>query len=227
MADALGRLLPGAAHLRGYRRAWLCGDLLAGVTVAASLVPQVMAYAEIAGLPPVAGLWATVAGVLATDILYGVLGYAPGVAGTHDVDDYPAARQVPGLVVYRCDSPLFFANAQDFRRRALAALDQADGAVAWLTLNAEANVEVDLTAIDALDELRNELEARGVVLALARVKQDLRDDLVASGFLGRVGEERVFPTLPTAVAAYVAAYPARHGHPPAGVHIPSPPPVPE
>ena len=44
--------------LRGYRRAWLPGDLLAGVTVAAYLVPQVMAYATIAGLPPVTGLWA-------------------------------------------------------------------------------------------------------------------------------------------------------------------------
>jgi len=188
---------------------------------------------------------ATVVGVLATDILYGVLvavglsvldllrrvarphdgvlGYAPGVAGMHDVDDYPAARQVPGLVVYRYDSPLFFANAQDFRRRALAALRQADGNVQWLILNAEANVEVDLTAIDALDELREELAERGIVLALARVKQDLRDDLVASGFLERVGEDRVFFTLPTAVAAYVDWYAAQHGHPPPGVDIPPPP----
>jgi high affinity sulfate transporter 1 len=192
---------------------------------------------------------ATLVGVLAADILYGVLvavglsvldllrrvarphdgvlGYAPGVAGMHDVDDYPAARQVPGLVVYRYDSPLFFANAQDFRRRALAALEQADGPVEWLILNAEANVEVDLTAVDALGELRDELEERGIVLALARVKQDLRDDLVASGFLDRVGAERVFFTLPTAVAAYVAAYTAKHGHPPPGVDIPPPPPVPD
>ena len=49
---------PGLAVLRGYRRAWLRGDLIAGVTVAAYLVPQVMAYAVVAGLPPVTGLWA-------------------------------------------------------------------------------------------------------------------------------------------------------------------------
>ena len=49
-------MIPALAELRGYRRAWLAGDLLAGVTVAAYLVPQVMAYATIAGLPPVTGL---------------------------------------------------------------------------------------------------------------------------------------------------------------------------
>lgn len=63
-------LLPGLVTLLGYRRAWLRGDLLAGVTVAAYLVPQVMAYAELAGLPPVAGLWAT----LAPLALYALLG---------------------------------------------------------------------------------------------------------------------------------------------------------
>ena len=55
----------------------------------------------------------------------GVLGYAPGVAGMHDIDDYPAAKQVPGLLVYRYDSPLFFANAENFKSRALAAIDRA------------------------------------------------------------------------------------------------------
>ncbi len=54
----------------------------------------------------------------------GVLGYVPGVAGMHDIDDYPTARQMPGLVVYRYDAPLFFANAEDFKRRALASLDR-------------------------------------------------------------------------------------------------------
>ena len=72
----------------------------------------------------------------------------------HDVDDYPQARTVPGLLVYRYDSPLFFANAEDFRRRALAAVDDQDEPVAWFVLNAEANVEVDITALDAVEQLR-------------------------------------------------------------------------
>ena len=101
----------------------------------------------------------------------GVLGYIPGMAGMHDVDDYPAGRQVPGLVVYRYDSPLFFANAEDFKSRALAAVDQAQGPIEWFLLNAEANIEVDLTAVDALDDLRRILADRGIVFAMARVKK--------------------------------------------------------
>ncbi|MFD5854781.1 SulP family inorganic anion transporter [Streptomyces chartreusis] len=163
-------------------------------------------------------------GVLALDILYGVLvavglsvaelltrvarphdavlGVVPGVAGMHDVDDYPTARTIPGLLVYRYDSPLFFANAEDFRRRALAAVDEQTAPVRWFVLNAEANVEVDITALDALDGLRQELTDRGIVFALARVKQDLWEELQAYGLADSVGVERIFPTLPTAVAAY-------------------------
>lgn len=156
----------------------------------------------------------------------GVLGYVPGLAGMHDVDDYAETRQVPGLVVYRYDSPLFFANAENFRRRALAAVDDAgaDGAeVEWFLLNCEAVVEVDLTGLDALEELRETLGDRGITVALARVKQELRHDLAAAGFLEKVGEAHTFPTLPTAVAAYVDAYRHRHGVPPAGVVIPPDP----
>jgi len=69
-------------------------------------------------------------------------------------------------------------------------------------LNAEANVEVDLTALDAVDELRAELERRGIVFAMARVKQDLRDELAAAGLIDKIGEDRIFMTLPTAVEAY-------------------------
>ncbi|MGW6498992.1 SulP family inorganic anion transporter [Nonomuraea angiospora] len=164
------------------------------------------------------------AGVLIFDILYGILlavalsvaemlarvarphdailGVVPGLAGMHDIDDYPAARTIPGLVIYRYDSPLFFANAHDFHRRALAAVDQQDTPVRWFVLNAEANVEVDITALDAVDSLRQELERRGIVFAMARVKQDLRTYLDAYGLTAAVGEQRLFPTLPTAVAAY-------------------------
>ncbi|MGH3884807.1 MAG: STAS domain-containing protein [Pseudonocardiaceae bacterium] len=132
----------------------------------------------------------------------GILGYVPGVAGMHDVDDYPGARQVPGLVVYRYDAPLCFANAEDFRRRALAAATSAPSALRWFLLNAEANVEVDSTAADALAALHAELKRRGVVFAMARVKQDLRDQLARAGLIDAIGEDRIFMTLPTAVAAY-------------------------
>jgi sulfate permease, SulP family len=163
------------------------------------------------------------AGVLVFNILYGVLiavgisvadllvrvarphdavlGRVPGVAGMHDVDDYPAARTVPGLVVYRYDAPLFFANPEDFRRRALAAADAA-APIRWFVLNVEANVEVDFTALEAVDAVRTELARQGVVFALARVKQDLLARLEAFGLASKIGTELLFPTLPVAVQAY-------------------------
>ncbi|MEU6135072.1 STAS domain-containing protein [Nocardioides sp. NPDC047086] len=118
------------------------------------------------------------------------------------MDDYPDAEEVPGLLVYRYDSPLFFANAEDFRTRALEAVDAAERPVEWFLLNAEANTEVDVTAVDALETLRAALSERGIVLAIARIKQDLRDSLAPSGILDRIGEDHLFPTLPTAVGAF-------------------------
>ncbi|MYV75771.1 sulfate permease [Streptomyces sp. SID1046] len=165
-------------------------------------------------------------GVLALGILYGVLvavalsvvellarvarphdaveGMVPGLAGMHDVDDYPTARTVPGLLIYRYDSPLFFANAENFRRRALTAVDGQEPPARWFVLNTEANVEVDVTALDAVDALRQELGHRGIVFALARVKQELREDLDAYGLTASVGAGRIYPTLPTALEAYRA-----------------------
>ena len=89
----------------------------------------------------------------------GILGYVPGVAGMHDVDDYPDAEPVPGLLVYRYDAPLCFANAENFRRRALAALDAEPEPPRWFLLNAEANVEIDSTAAETLEALHAELAA--------------------------------------------------------------------
>jgi SulP family sulfate permease len=167
---------------------------------------------------------ATAAAVLGLGVLYGVLaavalsildllrrvahahdsvlGFVPGLAGMHDIEDYPEAASVPGLVVYRYDAPLCFANAEDFRHRAMAAVECTDGPVDWFVLNAEANVEVDLTALDALDQLREELSRKGIMFAMARVKQDLRDALVAAGLVTKIGEHRIFMTLPTAVEAF-------------------------
>ena len=169
---------------------------------------------------------ATCAGVLVFNILYGVLvaiglsvadllvrvarphdavlGRVRGLAGMHDVDDYPGAQTIPGLVVYRYDAPLFFANADNFRRRALAAAAQVSGQLRWFVLNVEANVEVDFTALEALDAVREDITKQGAEFALARVKQDLLARLRAFGLADKVGEDRLFPTLPTAVQAYQA-----------------------
>ena len=167
---------------------------------------------------------AATAGVLAFDILYGilvavglsvvdllarvarpheaVLGLVPGVAGMHDVDDYPQAQTIPGLVVYRYDSPLFFANAQDFKRRALAAVAAA-APIDWFVLNVEAIVEVDITALDALEELRRSPGGRGASSSRwPGSSRSCAHDLEAVGLAASIGADRLFPTLPTAVEAY-------------------------
>ncbi|MCC6497269.1 MAG: sulfate permease [Propionibacteriaceae bacterium] len=147
----------------------------------------------------------------------GILGYVPGLAGMHDVDDYPNATQVPGLVVYRYDSPLFFANADDFLSRALASVRRARPKPKWFVLNAEANVEVDLTAVDTLEQLRQALAEMGIVFAMARVKMEVRQQLAAAGFTTAVGEDRIFATLPTAVAGFADWHESEYGSRPPGI----------
>ena len=167
---------------------------------------------------------AALLGVLLFDILYGVLaavalsiielltrvarphaavlGQSPGVAGWHDIDDYPEAAQIPGLMVFRYDSPLFFANAEDFRSRCKTAV--RDNNPQWLLLNMEGNTEVDITGLDALDTLQAWCSERGIVVALVRVKHELQRALMTHGVGERIGSDRIYPTLPTAVDAYRA-----------------------
>jgi SulP family sulfate permease len=131
-----------------------------------------------------------------------LLGYLPGQAGMHNVRDRLDGRQVPGLVIYRYDSPLFFANAVDLVERALRAVDQADPPARWFVLDAEANINLDLTAADALEELRARLADRGIVFATTHLRTELRTTLARTGWVERVGADHLFATLPTAVAAY-------------------------
>lgn len=186
--------LPELRRLARFRTAEL---VLALATAAAVLVFDVLTGIGIAVALSILDLLRRIAIPEAA-----VLGYVPGLAGMHDVTDYPNIEQVPGLVVYRYDSPLFFANAENFRHRALAAVDRAPGEVHWFLLNFEANTHLDLTAIDALEELRAELRSREIVVALARVKQETREELERADFIEQL-EGRVYPTLPTAVGAYI------------------------
>ena len=131
-----------------------------------------------------------------------IQGEVPGLAGLHDIDDYPDATTISGLVVYRYDAPLCFANAEDFKTRLLEAIHEANTPVEWVVLNMEANVEIDLTATDMLEDLRAELSSRGIVMALARVKHDLAIYLERVHLPERIGREHIYPTLPTAVEAF-------------------------
>ena len=88
-----------------------------------------------------------------------VLGRADGVKGYHDLTYYPDARQVPGLILYRFDAPLFFANADVFRDRLRTRIGEADDPVRWVIISAEPITDVDTTAAAMLDELVDELAA--------------------------------------------------------------------
>ncbi len=122
----------------------------------------------------------------------------------HDVEDYRGVQTVPGLVIYRYDAPLFFANSENFLRRALTAIDLEIEPVRWFVLNAEAMPEMDSTAITALRTLRSTLGERGIRFGLARATTELRADLQRAGFLDEVGPDMIFPTLPTVVSAFRA-----------------------
>jgi sulfate permease, SulP family len=130
-----------------------------------------------------------------------VLGYVPGLAGMHDIEDYEGGRELPGLLIYRYDSPLFCANADDFQRRAVAALDDEDHPVQWVVLNIEAITEIDVTGTDALENLRRELARRNIVFGLAGSRPSSGGHLRRPGFLNRRGSG-LYATLPTAVEAY-------------------------
>jgi SulP family sulfate permease len=139
----------------------------------------------------------------------GVLGRVAGLAGMHDIDDYPDATTLPGLIIYRYDAPLFFVNVGDLRRRAVLAVELENRAdprhpVRWFVLNVEANVEIDITAADGLRALHHDLADRGVRLGLARVKQDLRAPLARAGLVELIGADMLFPTLPVAEEAYLS-----------------------
>ena len=135
-----------------------------------------------------------------------VLGTVDGVPGWHSVTDYPEAMQEPGLVVFRYDSPLFFANAEDFLRRARAALGEHPE-TRWFLVNVEAVSEVDITGLDALSELHALCSQRGIHLGLVRAKSELLEELRRHGFLALIGEASIYQTMPTAVAAYRTAFP--------------------
>ena len=134
-----------------------------------------------------------------------VMGRADGVKGYHDLTYYPEARQVPGLVLYRFDAPLFFANADVFRDRIRERIASAEGPVRWVVVAAEPITDVDTTAAAMLDTLEAELAAAGITLAFAELKDPVRAKLRRYGALERVPDERIFPTVGTAVSGYLKA----------------------
>ena len=120
-----------------------------------------------------------------------VLGRVDDIKGYHDITRYPDARVVPGLVLFRWDAPLFFANAELFRDRVLDAVAASPTPVNWVVVGAEPITSVDVTAADTLDELDSALQAAGIDLCFAEMKDPVKDKLKRFGLFSRLGEEQL------------------------------------
>lgn len=166
----------------------------------------------------------TTIGVLVSDILVGVAvavglsvielfarlarphdavqGTVPDLPGLHDIRDWEGAKTIPGLVIYRYDAPLCFANAEDFKLRALRAIEAEATPVEWFALNTEAIVEIDITATDVLEELYDELTDRGITFAMTRVKQDLYVQLQRSQLFTKMNRKHIYLTLHSTIADF-------------------------
>jgi MFS superfamily sulfate permease-like transporter len=138
-----------------------------------------------------------------------VLAQVPGIQGYHDISRHPEGRQIPGLVLLRWDAPLFFANAELFHDRVLAAVVSAPTPVHRLMVAAEPVTSIDVTSADMLRELDDALAARGIELCFAEMKDPVRDKLRRFELFARF-EPRLFATVEEAVSAYLDAYPREH-----------------
>jgi high affinity sulfate transporter 1 len=134
-----------------------------------------------------------------------VLGREDELKGYHDIDRHPSARLIPGLLLYRFDAPLFFANAGWFGRRVRRLVAEAAHPVRWVVVAAEPITDIDTTAADSLRQLLEELRAEQVTLAFAELKGPVKDRLRRYGLFEAVGPDRFFPTVGTAVDGYVEA----------------------
>ena len=135
-----------------------------------------------------------------------VLGRAKGVAGFHDITRYPDARQIPGLVLFRWDAPLFFANAELFKLRVLETVAKSVAPIRWLVVAAEPITSVDVTAADALAELDDTLHEAGIELCFAELKDPVKDKLKRFGLFARIGESFFFPTIEAAADSYLQSH---------------------
>jgi high affinity sulfate transporter 1 len=134
-----------------------------------------------------------------------VLGRVDGLKGYHDVSRYPEAKRVPGLLLYRWDAPLFFANAEQFADRLKLAIASSPTPVRWAIVTAEPVTDLDTTAADVLRRLEEELAAEGIDLRFAEMKDPVKDRLKRYGLFDRFGDDHFYPTIGTGVDAYVEA----------------------
>jgi high affinity sulfate transporter 1 len=160
------------------------------------------------------------------------LGRVAGLPGFHDTHTHPDAEHLPGLVIYRFDGPLFFANAKTFRDE-IRRLAKTEPKPSWILVAAEPITDVDTTASDVLEELDEALNAEGISLVFAELKDPVRDKIERYGLTRTINPHHFFPTIEVAVTAFRQetgaqwAADGQAGSPPAPDHLNVPPAPPE
>jgi high affinity sulfate transporter 1 len=128
-----------------------------------------------------------------------VLGRTGPAAEWHNIERYPEARQVPGVLVYRWEAPLFFANCSSFRtqlRRAMASQHPS-----WVVIQCEAVTDIDVSAAQMLEQLDRELNARGVHLAFVELRSRLQTLLRNYESFDQIDQQHIYPSLDAALLA--------------------------
>ncbi|HEX5264812.1 MAG TPA: sulfate permease [Phenylobacterium sp.] len=133
---------------------------------------------------------------------FAVLGKPDGVEGYHDLKRYPGARQLDGLILFRWDAPLFFANAESFKEQVLEEASRPAAPVRWFVVAAEPVTGIDITAADVLAELELALRERGIRLCFAELKDPIKDKLRKLELLASLDAAKFFPTVEAAVDSY-------------------------
>jgi len=129
------------------------------------------------------------------------LGRVEGLEGYHDVHTHPEARRLPGLVIYRFDAQLFFANAITFRDE-VRRLALADPPPTWIVIAAEPVTDVDTTASDVLEDLDEALNAASISLVFAELKDPVRRKIERYGLSHTIDPHHFFPTVEAAITAF-------------------------
>jgi high affinity sulfate transporter 1 len=117
-----------------------------------------------------------------------ILGQVPGVDGFTDISEYPDAQTIPGLLIYRFDAALLFFNADYFKKRVREVVALSGKSLHFFVFDMEAVNAMDVTGLEALEEIRSELAVKGVAFVVARVKNEIRGKLIRSGFSEQIGE---------------------------------------
>jgi len=135
---------------------------------------------------------------------FAVLGRVDGLRGYHDIGRYPDAKRIPGLLLFRWDAPLFFANAELFQERLLEAIEESPTPVRRIVVAAEPVTSVDVTSADMLRELSRTLSERDIRLHFAEMKDPVRDKLKRFDLMELIGSGSFHPTVGGAVDDYLS-----------------------